>query len=696
MNQSIREPLRADTPVFLVRLLGFGVLIALAYRVSSVIRYPDLGFAVLFPPYAVLTAALVLTPRRDWIWYVAIAWTGHFAADWPGWPASWIVIAEIANTARALVAAELLRRLFPRPLALDTVPALASFVIITSVLAPMIGATAGATTVLLHLGLDSYWDTWRPWFMSNALTGLTILPALLLVSPQISHWREARMPPVPRLLEILGVVAALAITSAVAFLVPGTTRWQLALNLYTPLPVLIWAAMRFGATGASLALASVTVAAIWSADSGRGPWGSRPTDQNVMVLQIFVVLSAVPVMCIAVVSSARQAMLDLHRSLVASLHHSVCIVDARGMMLEANDAWKANAERYGWAKIGDNTIDVCARWFTDPDYHDLASRFLQGMITVLHHQQRHFVLEFDWDRDTAPRRFEVCIDALIRPEGGAVVTQSDVTERHQAHIQLEQQRVELSHLARVASLGQLSGALAHELNQPLTSIGANAEAGLHLLARRKPDMAELDAILRDILTEDQRAAQVIRRLRALLKRGKTRLVQIYVEDLIGAVLGLARPELITQRVTATTSIPPNLPPISGDRVQLQQVLLNLILNACDAMRGIPAPERRLTVDVDLDGTDIRMAFRDAGTGIRLDLLPRLFEPFVSSKSEGLGLGLSISRTIVAAHGGHLWAENNATRGATLFCELPVVEPALRILRPEKPTTDSIPTTAGMA
>jgi two-component system sensor kinase FixL len=258
------------------------------------------------------------------------------------------------------------------------------------------------------------------------------------------------------------------------------------------------------------------------------------------------------------------------------------------------------------------------------------------------------------------------IDALERRGGGAIVTLANVTARRQALIEIEEQRYQLSHLARVAALGQLSGALAHELNQPLASICSNAQAARHLLKRRTADLSEVDAILRDIVSQDQRAAQVIRRLRALLKRGETRLQTVDMTELVSEALELAHGELIARAVTATAVVPPDVPPVSGDRVQLQQVLLNLILNACEAMDTTAPPDRRLFLMVGSDArNNVQLSIRDCGPGIPLALIDRLFEPFVTTKPEGLGLGLSISRTIVAAHGGRMWAENNAGGGATV-------------------------------
>jgi C4-dicarboxylate-specific signal transduction histidine kinase len=166
---------------------------------------------------------------------------------------------------------------------------------------------------------------------------------------------------------------------------------------------------------------------------------------------------------------------------------------------------------------------------------------------------------------------------------------------------------------------------------------------------------------------------VIQRLRALLKRGDRRVQPIDVRELVGEVLRLAHTELLTRGVRTTTSIDRDVSVFPGDRIQLQQVLLNLILNACEAMGATEASDRRLSVTARADGADVHIAVRDTGSGIPAELIERLFEPFVTTKADGLGLGLSISRSIVAAHGGQLWAENNPEGGATIHCRFPVME-----------------------
>jgi signal transduction histidine kinase len=674
-------------------LLLFAPIVLLGNEVGSLLRYPEIGAAVLFPPYAALTAALIVSARRDWIWYILVGSVAHFVTHWPQWPVSWVLFADLGNVLRALTAVVMLRRLFGGPPRLDSVGALLRFVASAALVAPAVGATIGAANAVLHGASATYWRSWSAWFMSNALTGLTILPVFVPLFSSDFEFLRRRISP-RRLAEALALAGALGVTCTVAFLLDGHNRWHVALPFYGPLPVLIWAALRFGPGGASLALSAVTFAAIWGADRGTGPFLASTPYDSVLVVQLFVLLTTLPVLCIAVINAGRRSVVHLYRALLASLHDHVAILDARGIVLEVNDSWRRLADMtdvamFHRAGVGDDYVEACRSAADKGDA--VAARALAGVERVLTREHLRFEMEYDDDHDGLRERYAVSFEALARPDGGAVVTRTNVTGRRQAQIEIEQQRRELSHLARVAVLGQLSGALAHELNQPLASISSNAEAARHLLKRQPPDLEELDAILRDITTEDQRAAQVIRRLRALLKRGDTRLQPMDTTELVTEVLELAHAELITRGVAATAQIPPDLPPVMGDRVQLQQVLLNLILNACEAMTSMPAPDRKLALIVSTDArNNVQLSVRDSGSGIPAALIDRLFEPFVTTKSEGLGLGLSISRTIIAVHGGRLWAENNAGRGATVHCLLASAPASTLTDQPRRITDASTP------
>jgi len=254
----------------------------------------------------------------------------------------------------------------------------------------------------------------------------------------------------------------------------------------------------------------------------------------------------------------------------------------------------------------------------------------------------------------------------------------DVTERKVAQLEYEKNRDELAHLARFTTLGELSGSLAHELNQPLAAILSNAEAAQRFLAHDPPETGELRAILEDIVAEDERAGEVIGRLRALFKKGEVVFQPTDLSAAILDVLRLLRSELVAHDIAIVTDLPPSVPLVRADRIQIQQILLNLVKNASDAMSHVPVVKRRLTLSLHGNGNGhVRVSVRDTGTGIRDDVLDRLFQPFVTTKPDGMGLGLAVCRTIVDAHRGILRAENNEEGGATFEFTLPVSEESLR-------------------
>jgi two-component system sensor kinase FixL len=250
----------------------------------------------------------------------------------------------------------------------------------------------------------------------------------------------------------------------------------------------------------------------------------------------------------------------------------------------------------------------------------------------------------------------------------------DITARKQAELEAARQRNELVHLSRVTTLGELSSSLAHELTHPLTAILSNAQAAQRFLARDDVDLDEVREILNDIATEDQRAGEVIHRLRRLLKKGEPpkHRDDVDLNEVVRDVLKLMRNDLINQNVIADTDLAQNLPAVTGDRVELQQVLLNLVLNACEAMADCGSSERQLLIASKLENGAVEVSLTDRGGGIQEKKPEQVFERFFTTKKEGMGLGLSICRTIINAHRGEIWATNNAHCGATFHFSLPIV------------------------
>jgi two-component system, LuxR family, sensor kinase FixL len=666
----------------------------LGSELGAVVTFPDAGSAILFPPYAVLTAALILTPPRRWWVFLFASLVGHLLtvsfAD--NLTIAFVASTEVANFARALSIAGALRWLKQERPRFDNLEGTAVFLAVAGVLAPAVGATVGATIVVWFEratpGPDPYWRIWRAWFLSNAIVGVTLLPLILAVVAHAHTFR--RTLTVKRATELVLLLLGLAAIAFVALV--GSSRGTLGLpvRLYAPLPFLLWAAMRFGPATTSASLLVVTGFAIVGVTKGLGPFARATSDDGVLSLYLFLVFTSVPSLLLAALMKERLQVLAVLNDDIAERKR-------------AQDALQESEERMALAATSAN-LGFWARnlrtnvvWLSDHGKRvwGLEGAFdptLEHLISLVHEEDRERVCdacvasvegreaceqEFRIMReDGKPRwlsmkgRLEFDGDGVPRQVSGVVI---DVTERKRAEIELQDRRQEIAHLGRVATLGQMSGALAHELRQPLTAIQFNTRAAQNLLAKEQPDLVEVRAILHDIAHDDERAGEVIARLRSLLKKGsgQSSYEALQLSAVVEDGLDIARGDVMARGVAVTTELERPLPPVYGDRVELQQVLVNLVLNACEAMGCTSPAERRLTVGTTCDDAGFAVAYVvDRGTGILPGKLDLVFEPFVTSKPDGLGLGLAICRTIVNAHRGRLWAINNPDGGATFYLALP--------------------------
>jgi PAS domain S-box-containing protein len=251
---------------------------------------------------------------------------------------------------------------------------------------------------------------------------------------------------------------------------------------------------------------------------------------------------------------------------------------------------------------------------------------------------------------------------------------ANLLSRKQAELELQKLRQDLGHVNRVSTIGELTTSLTHELSQPLTAILSNAQAALRLIEVDPLDLGEVREILRDVVADDKRAGAVIHGLRDLLKKGDPQLTVLDLSETVAEVARLIRSDALMRDISIRLELDPTLPPARGDRVQLQQVLLNLALNGMDAMQELRTGDRTLVFRTARDRPGaIRVAVRDSGVGISGRDVERMFEAFYTNKADGMGMGLAIARSIVEAHGGRLEAENNPEGGATFSFTLPVSE-----------------------
>jgi PAS domain S-box-containing protein len=269
---------------------------------------------------------------------------------------------------------------------------------------------------------------------------------------------------------------------------------------------------------------------------------------------------------------------------------------------------------------------------------------------------------------------EIGSSLIKSPEGTLVLSVIiDSSARKEAEAQTRQHREDLGHLSRVAIMGEIAGSLAHELNQPLTGIVNNASAGRRFIARGRSDLTKLNSLFESVIADGRRAGEIIRGIRSMVRKGEEVRGPVKLNNVIASVLGFIHSDALGRHCTLITEIDSKLPLVEADQVQLQQVLLNLVVNAFEAMRETPATERRVIIrsERESDGR-VRVSVRDFGIGLPLEGPQQIFEQFFSTKREGMGMGLAIARSIITLHGGELAASNAQGGGARVYFSLPAI------------------------
>ncbi len=376
---------------------------------------------------------------------------------------------------------------------------------------------------------------------------------------------------------------------------------------------------------------------------------------------------------------ALRASEAMKSSILQSLRSGVAVVDRAGRVLALNGNWTRLAAESGApaVKVGDNLLGGSVVSQPEAPVAELAA----GVLSVLQGVRDSFGYEYTTTSVSGPRWWSVVVDPLDRPGGGAVVTRADVTDLRTAELDVQRTRQELAHVGRVSTVGELTASLAHELYQPLTAIMTNAQAARRMLSAATPDIAQVDAILSDIVNDDRRARDVIERLRDLLRKGALEMVPVDLASTIRDVADLLRGEAIVKQVQVTLDLDGYPVVVLGDRVQLQQVMLNLLHNAMEAMTDGQSRATTVSVrcrrmdDVQTPSTSseglAHVTVRDTGPGLLAGAEETVFDPFYTTKKDGMGMGLSIVRSIVESHGGAITAANHDLGGAVFELTLPL-------------------------
>jgi C4-dicarboxylate-specific signal transduction histidine kinase len=358
------------------------------------------------------------------------------------------------------------------------------------------------------------------------------------------------------------------------------------------------------------------------------------------------------------------------------------VLDNAGTIVNVNESWRQFGAQNGASSeliegMGWNYLDVCRR--ATPEDHEIASKVQEGIQSVLEGRRAVFDLEYSCHSPTEERWFLLRAVPMAGGLPGVVVSHIDIAARVLAERQLrdrqaelQRQRDELAHMQRTAALGELAGALSHEINQPLAAIRANAQAALRYLGQDSPDLGEIREILTDIASDDRRAGEIIQNLRSLVRKQPEAMGQIDINEVVSDATALVRTEALLENIEVVQDLGEELSLVLGERIQLQQVLVNVLLNAFEAMAGLEKGEKRVLLQTRSQPDDsVWVSIADTGPGFGDQLPEEIFSTFHTTKPSGLGIGLSTSRTIVESHGGTIWAEGNGREGAAIHFTLPV-------------------------
>jgi two-component system sensor kinase FixL len=668
MNRWRHTPAAAATAAayFLGAKLGFALTLA------------PVPVSTLWPPNAILLAALILIPLRGWPSTLAAVLLAHLAVQFQsGVPAGMVLGWYASNCTEAALGALLLRRYAGGPPTFSTFRSCLTFLLCAGFAAPFFTSFLDAGFVALNQWGDAgYATVWRTRFFSNVLATLTLVPFILLSIENLPRLRDI---PRRRMAEAVTALSGLAAVCWFVFSTPvGGTPASAAL-LYAPLPLLIAAAIRFGPWGASASMLLVAVIAIWNAVHGQGPFLGSSSLQNALSIQLFLIVAWAPVMFVAAVLRDRAAAET--RARVSEEQLAIALDAAQLGRWE----WDVVTQQLTWS-------DVTRRMYEVPLDGPVNPRTFERLVhpddmpaiaaaTAEAAAGRAFEVEFRIRMDDGRIKWIYSKGKAVFDADGQPVrivgVKVDVTARKSSELRMKELEREVAHSSRVAIAGECSLHLARELKQPLAAILANASAARRYLTHDPPNLSELQEIVESIAADNRRAAAVVTQFSDTLRQDGGWSAVDLVQTVNGAV-DVARGELISRGVSLKTRSARDLPPVCGDPLQLQQVLMNLIVNACDAMEAVPQESRRVLVEVERhDGEELLLTVSDRGPGVPDGLGDHIFEPFVSTRPGRLGLGLAICRSVVSLHGGRLWVDSALGGGARFCLALPAMAPGGR-------------------
>jgi signal transduction histidine kinase/integral membrane sensor domain MASE1 len=845
-----RQPLLAPVQVALI--------VGLAYYAGSVaglaLRIPPATPSLMWPPNAILTAALLLVPLRQWWACFLGAFVSHMVVQQGvGWPWPLIVALFATNCLEALIGAVGLRAVSDDPTRFDTLKRVIAFVAVVGLAAPILSSFADAGVVHALLG-EPFWPTWRTRTFANVLTELSVVPLIVLGWRAIAS-RGLRLD-VTRLTEILALIASSVAVGLFVFDrhvttdIPGLGSNPTVLLL----PLFFWAGIRFLMGGICTVMLIYAAIACQAAVAGRRPFDWLPPGESVIALQVYLVVMALPMMCVAALLDERRqatrvlsqrlrfeellshvsaafvsltsdqmkqafaselnaigtfidadgmglikrtddhampwAVHTWHRTdhqssrihpessalpwalarlssglpiccrsvhelpreahverrlasdlgisavlatplvtggrlygalcavttnvrdwttvdmaqmqlvaevfanalarkqsedqlrssettksaILGSLSSQIAVFDRTGQIIAVNEAWRAAATAdvpVDAARISTDFIRLAPAPRRTETSDTSFGPWLHGLDLVLEGEASSFGAEYASGSGPSERWFAVSIVPLNRPEGGAVVSLVDISERKRAEIQAREAQRELAHVARVSAMGDLAASLAHQVNQPLAGILTNAQAARRLLDFDVPRMDQARDAIAEIIDDGRRAGDIVNRVREMMSRAGQAPELIEVNTLIRDVEKLMHSDAVIRGVSLRFDASARVGCVLGNRIDLQQVLLNLVMNAMDAVDASSDGDRRIVIDTEAADGRILVRVIDYGPGVEAGTESQIFEPFFTTKPRGMGIGLSLARSIVERHAGRVSVAPTPGHGATFTVTLPL-------------------------
>jgi two-component system, LuxR family, sensor kinase FixL len=670
--------LERSAPATYQRALIWIVALSLAYYATAVAVYARLmmptlpSVAVLWPPNVLLFVAFLLAPVRLWPLVICFALPTQLAvAATMDIPLGRSLGMFTGNLSQPIIAAAILRRLGQGERMLETLRGATAFILVAALGAPAIASAVSAATLSATGWITDPWLHWRMRFVTNVLSTIVLAPPLLT----FLRWRSLPRPLSPAVAEFLILLTCLTASERlVNSLVTSVTFYPL---LFAPLPFLLWAAVRFGQAGLGIVLCFTALFRFF-ANAHPGQTLVTPPDA-IVATQLTLIAISLPLIVLAALLSERrrteQALRDGHsRYGLATIAGSVGVWDWN---LVTNaiyvDPSLKNILGFADHEIANHLDDWGLRVHPDDGERVMAAAqaHIEGRTQAF--EAAHRVLH----RDGTIRWFLARGAVVDRQDGRPIRmigTDTDITAQKDAEQALEEAKAELARLTRLTDMGGLTAAIAHEVNQPLCAIVANASAALRWLGSDEPDISQVREALTDVVCDGKRASELIRRTRGLFERGELERRPVDLNIIVHTALALTRGSLEATRVCVRTRLDPALPLVRADQVQLQQVLCNLIINASEAMTRVTCREHTLQISTcHQEGSGIYATVMDSGEGFNGDDPERVFRPLVTTRPAGMGIGLSMSRIIVEMHGGRLWATPNEGPGATFHILLPLGE-----------------------